>query len=1085
MQDSELEDLHDAPAAGSSAGDPLRLFSIPAGAEFIPVLVEALLSQKLIPGFPASGDPLALADARIFVPTRRAAKALASEIARQLGGGSAILPQILPLGALAETGEASLLDPAAYPAFADLAGLQAMPEMERRLVLTELILNWSRQIRNAILSIEPDGRIVEHDNEPFVVTSAPGQAFHLAGELGALIDEMIIEGIDWRALHKLAPDDFDRYWSITLEFLKIAMEHWPDHLAESGRVDSAHRNVLLAEAEAERLMRERPDAPYIVAGSTGTNAATAQLMGAVARLPKGAVVLPGVDLSLDEKTWAMLPIASDDKKEAAGEADGAAGHPQAALARLLSRLGVARDVVQPLGAAAEDLQPRLDFLAQALLPPAATDRWSSYRREQGDAATGRALSGLTYMDASDERQEALAIAIAMREVLETPDRTAALITPDRKLAHRVRSELLRWNIAIDDSGGEILKDEPVGVLARLALQLAQGPFAAAAGSSSDAAPDPITLIALLHHDRLRLGYDETVLHRIAALVECGVLRGPVLVLNDLQHCIEKARTLAGDPYAHALKKQIDDAGWSDIADCLSRLQEAFAPMTCLRGEHGLQTWFAALQDVLRALLHPADGDIAQSAADDEALQALILEFMAAPERSIRLSLREFAAFFETVTQETKVRGPLNAHPRLKILGLLEARLLSADLKILAGMDEGIWPPAARTDAFLNRPMRDQLGLSPPERRIGQTAHDFVEAMGARDVIITRSRKRDGAPAIPSRLIQRMAALAGEGVWQACCARGEEYLNLATALDRAAEVHPAPRPEPRPPVALRPSGLSVTQIETWRRDPYSIYAAKILRLQPLDEPGVTSTAAEIGNALHRTIELYQAGVPAGESSEQAQQRIAAIAADVFAELLQDANIRTFRWPRILTALAGFVDWEMARRAGVAMLLAEQTGALDIPLEDGTSFRLSARADRIEKTADGAAILVDYKSSHAPSQKTIEAGFGPQLTLEGAIVQRGGFKALPDGTAVARAMYLKLLGRDGIDESGISEKRGANRTLQDLIDEHYDGLVALANQFRREETAYVPRPYPQFTHAFSDYDHLARVKEWAAGTEGDGS
>ena len=1081
MQDKETEYLHDLSVAGGPAGKSMRLYSIPAGVEFIPVLVEALLSQKLVPGFPASGDPLALADARIFVPTRRAAKALASEIARQLGGGSAILPQILPLGALAETGDAGLLDPAAYPAFADLASLEAMPEMERRLVLTELILNWSRQIRHAILSIEPDGRIVEHDNEPFVVTSAPGQAFHLAGELGALIDEMIIEGINWRALHKLAPDDFDRYWSITLEFLKIAMEHWPDHLAETGRVDAARRNVLLAEAEAERLMRQRPDVTYIVAGSTGTNAATAQLMGAIARLPKGAVVLPGLDLSLDEKTWAMLNAAGAD----AGDADDAAGHPQAALARLLLRLGVGPDAVQPLGDAPDDRQSRMDFLAQALLPPAATGRWSAFRTEQGDAAIAKALSGLTYVDAADERQEALTIAIAMREALETPDRTAALITPDRKLARRVRSELLRWNIAIDDSGGEILKDEPGGVLARLVLQLAQCLFVAGGSTGTDVAPDPVALIALLHHDRLRLGYGKTAMHRVAALVECGILRGPVLALNDPEQCIAKARTLAGDHYAHALKKQIDDAGWHDIADCLRRLQEAFVPLSCLHGKHGLHTWLTALQDVLRALVQPAEGDGVQEGADDEALQALILEFMAVPERSFRLSLQEFAAFFETVAQETKVRGPLNAHPRLKILGLLEARLLSADLKILAGMDEGIWPPAARTDAFLNRPMRDQLGLSPPERRIGQTAHDFVEAMGAREVIVTRSRKRDGAPAIPSRLIQRMAALAGEEAWQGCCKRGDKYVHLVATLDRAEAVRPAPRPEPRPPVELRPRGLSVTQIETWRRDPYSIYASKILRLQPLDEPCVVSTAADIGNALHKTIELYLAGVPAGENSEQAQQRIADIAADVFAGLLQDANIRTFRWLRIRSALAGFVEWEMARRTGMAMLLAEQTGALDIPLEDGSSFRLTARADRIEKAADSSAVLVDYKSSHAPSQKTIEAGFGPQLTLEGAIVQRGGFKALPDGTSVSQALYLKLLGRDGVDESGISEKRGATKTLQELIDEHHAGLVALANQFRREETPYIPRPYPQFTHAFSDYDHLARVKEWGAGTGGDGS
>ncbi|MCC2099137.1 MAG: double-strand break repair protein AddB, partial [Hyphomicrobiales bacterium] len=650
MQDGEKDSLH----LRSAAETDLRLYSIPAGADFIPVLVEALLSQKLVPGFPDPADPLALADARIFVPTRRAAKALASEIARQLGAPSAILPQILPLGALADADDASLFDPAAHQAFADIAGKEAMPELERRLILTELILNWSRQIRHAILSVEADGTVVKDENEPFVVTSAPGQAFHLAGELGALIDEMIIEGIDWRALFKLAPENFDRYWSITLEFLKIAMEHWPDHLAETGRVDAAHRNVLLAEAEAERLVQHRPATPYIVAGSTGTNAATARLMGAVARLPRGAVVLPGIDFTLDETSWTGLNV-----KPGRDGSDGSAGHPQAMLARLLARLGVSREGVQPLGDVAGHLQGRMDFLAEALLPPAATDRWNGYREDKGDAGIAGALSGLSYIDAENERLEALAIAIAMREALETADRTAALITPDRKLARRVRSELMRWNIVVDDSGGEILKDEPAGILARLVLQLAQGPLS----REGNRPADPVGLIALLNHGGIRLGYEEAVVRRIAVLVECGVLRGPVLPLEDVQRCIEKARAIADEYYAHPLKKQIDDAQWSQIADCLTRLQSAFAPLASLRGPQSLHGWFTALRDVLALVAKPADGENPPSHSDDEALQTLIDNFLAVPEGSLRLTLSEFATFFETIARETKVRGPQHAHPR--------------------------------------------------------------------------------------------------------------------------------------------------------------------------------------------------------------------------------------------------------------------------------------------------------------------------------------------------------------------------------------------------------------------------------------
>ena len=1059
------------PEGGGASAAP-RLFTIPSGAPFIPSFVEALLSQRLIPGFPDTGNPLAMSAARIFVPTRRAARALASEIAAQLGAGAAILPQILPLGALAESGEEGLFDPFARAGAEVLDGVEAIPDLDRRLQLTRLILQWGEAIRHAICSVDEQGIIQQDESESFAVTRAPGQAYHMAGELAALIDEMIIEEVDWRALQKLALGNYDRYWSITLEFLQIAMRHWPAFLAETGQIDAVRRNVILAEAGARRLSENRLEQPYIVAGSTGTNAATAKLMAAIARLPKGAVVLPGLDHQMDAASWQML--------HARVPSEYASGHPQGALARLLERLGAEPQYVRPLAQTSVEIAPRMTFLSFALLPPESTNLWNAFRKEHDATAMGQALAGVAYIDAATERQEAQAIAIAMREALETPGRTAALITPDRNLARRVRSELRRWDIIVDDSGGETLRDQPAGVLARLAIQLAPALSPSNPGAVGQRETDPVSLLALLHHGDLRLGLDAVEIRKLAQLIETGLLRGPALPLQDTEAAIANARESAARRHAHPARHRLSNDDWELIANGLDRIKGALYPLAVMSGRQALTDWFAALRAGVSQLIATAPDNAAPARADLEALDTMISAFRAVPDTGLSLDRAEFAAFFDRAVFETTVRGPANAHPRLKILGLLEARLLSADLNILAGLDETIWPPAAPSDAFLNRPMRRELGLPPPERRLGQTAHDFVEAMGAGAVILTRSSKRDGAPAIPSRLIQRLRALAGEEAWTECSARGRRILDLADALDHSSEVKPAQRPEPRPPLHLRPNSLSVTRIETWRRDPYAIYAERVLKLQPLEPPALIKTAADIGTALHQAIEQFQYGTSGNETREAAHLRMKGVAADVFASLLEDTNIRIFSWPRIEAALHSFTDWAFQRREEIANIETEADGRIEIPLTDGTGFVLTARADRIEVRRGADVVLVDYKSRRAPTAKEINAGFAPQLTLEAAIAERGGFENIPDGCSVAGAIYLTLIGNDGVKEHAIGVSSKAQKSFQQLKEEHLAGLVDLASQYRLEQTPYLSRPYPQFVNQYGVYDHLARVKEWSVGT-----
>jgi ATP-dependent helicase/nuclease subunit B len=413
------------------------------------------------------------------------------------------------------------------------------------------------------------------------------------------------------------------------------------------------------------------------------------------------------------------------------------------------------------------------------------------------------------------------------------------------------------------------------------------------------------------------------------------------------------------------------------------------------------------------------------------------------------------------------------------LGLLEARLLSFDRVILAGLDETVWPPAVETDAFLNRPMRAALGLSAPERRIGQTAHDFVSALGAREAILSRAKKRGGQPTVASRFLQRMAAAAGALAMKEPEERGEVYLAFARALDRPTDFQPERRPAPRPAVELRPKAMSVTRIETLRRDPYAIYAEYILRLKALEAVEREIGPRETGMAWHATLQQFVEAYPFGALPPEARDRLLSMARTCFAVLSDDPAF-ALHWPNIEKGLDFFLAFERDTRCSIAQAWVERQGALAVPLAGGTPFSVSGRADRIDVLRSGGARLIDYKSGAPPIAKDVKAGFSPQLTLEAAMLQQGGFEGLPP-LETEQAIYLKLGGATGGEEKHAG---GKNEKILELAEQHFAGLKMLLDAFASEDTPYLSRPFPKFAPRFSDYDHLARVKEWSAtGGESD--
>lgn len=1006
------------------------LFTIPPSAPFLATLADALLDGRLIEGFAPRGDPLALATATVFLPTRRAGRLLAEALRERMASRVTLLPRIVPLGDVDEDALAfaeSFTDPP-----------RAVPPTTRRLALASLIRRWRRLLAG------DDGRVA--------VAAGPGAEFALADALAHLIDEMAAQEVPWERLDTLVPGQHDRYWDMALDFLKIARDFWPALLAELGAVDASVRRDRLIAAEAERLASLPGGAPVIAAGSTGSMPATARLLAAVAHLPRGCVVLPGLDLHADARSWEAL---TDEEAPAPS-------HPQYGLALLLKRyMGAGRDVVRELAPPAAHGRERL--LSEALRPVASTEAWASLAERLGGPAIDAALQQVSVIEADDSREEALAIAVALREALEVPGRSAALITPDRDLARRVTAELLRFDVAIDDSAGEPLSESVPGRFARLVADVCHEELA------------PVPLSALLRHTLARFGSERAGLDAGADALEMTVLRGPRPAAGARGLVGAVASFRPADFHPSDPRAAIDPDGHARAAELAGSIAAALAPLLALaEGEHP----FGALLEAHRAAVQAAwSGPDAGAMEDETALNELARAFDAMAEGAAQapaMTLADYAAALPLLLADRPVRPPLVAGARLRILGPLEARLVGVDRVVLAGLVEQTWPAAVRTDPWLSRPMRAALGLEAPERRTGLSAHDFVQGCGAPELILSHPRKLGGAPTVPSRFLQRLAAVSGEGRWRAAIARGDRLRRLAGLIEEQVASARIARPEPAPPVALRPTRLSVTEIETWLRDPYTIYARHVLKLRPLDLLDEAPGAGERGSAIHEALGAFAEAFPEA-LPENAEAALLACGRQAFAPLEAFPAEHALWWARFERLIPRYVGWERARRATIRRVFAEQYGRLTLP---GGRFTLTGRADRIEQLRAGGLAIVDFKTGAVPTAKQVKTGYSPQLPLEAAMAAAGSFDDIP-GEAAADLAYVGLSGAALRQVSAVDRDETASGLAASTL-ERLEGLVAA---FENPSRGYASLARPMFGGRFGDYDHLARVKEWSTGGEGE--
>nr|WP_317056417.1 double-strand break repair protein AddB [Roseovarius sp. W115]MDV2930026.1 double-strand break repair protein AddB [Roseovarius sp. W115] len=966
----------------SDTSRPLQVYGVPLGADFPMAVVDALRKEY------QHQPPEALARVRLIVNTRRMARRMRALFD---AGPPCLLPRISLVTDFAETYATTQLP-------------QPVPPLRRRLELVQLV--------GRLLEAEPD-------------LAPRANLYSLADSLAGLMDEMQAQGVRPEEIEDIDISDQSGHWARILAFLRIIRPYFD---LDAGPPDRECRQRLVIGHLAQEWQENPPDHPVILAGSTGSRGPTQTLIQAVARLPKGKVVLPGFDFDQPKDVWDELI-----------ERGAAEDHPQFRFADLMSRLGAhPKDVLQW-----PDCQPSIParnrLVSLAMRPAPVTDQWlrdgPELERDINDAT-----KQITLLEAPSPRVEALCIAMRLRQAVEDGV-TAAMISTDRTLTRQVTAALDRWNIVPDDSAGIPLQLSAPGRFMRHVADLFRAPATTE------------QLFTLLKHP----------------LTHSTTDRGPHLrFTRELELYLRKRGCPA--PTADIMREwalhqeSVDAAGWCQWV--IENLLDHQAPDPVSVADR-ITRHIAISEAIARGQTTEGQVKLWKGEAGEESLKTVsnLAEHASA---SGALNASDYAHLFNAILSRESVRSADAPHTQVLIWGTLEARVQGAELLILAGLNEGIWPEAPPQDPWLNRDMRKQVGLTLPERRIGLSAHDFQQAICTRDVWLTRSLRTEDAQTVPSRWLNRLQNLVcglpeghGKQAFVDMRSRGQHWLSLVRMLEQPDEKPVALRPAPCPPSKFRPRKLSVTDIKRLIRDPYAVYARHVLRLRPLNSLMRMPDALLRGTVLHEIFETFVRDTAASQDQLTAQN-LRDVTASVLNENVHWAEARALWQARIDRVADWFIETELERRTLAHPSAFETLGAADMP---ALGFTLTAKADRIDIGPDGNLYIYDYKTGSAPT-KAEQLNFDKQLLLEAAIAERAGFENIPP-SPIAQATYVALGNKPGQSHAPLEEESPADT---------WSKLNRLIAQYLQDDQGFVSRRAVQKIEAVGDYDHLSRFGEW---------
>ena len=990
-----------------------HVYNMPSGVPFLDMLAKGLRRRY--------GD--ALQSGLILLPTRRAVRGLGEAFvtaATEDGIRAALLPRLRPLADI---------DP-------------EEPPFEPG----ELVGKVRPAIDGTLRRFEMARIVAAYHERALDLPLDAATALAMADPLLAILDDAALEEAKltqsdaWARLMGEAAKHFQD--AATL--YKIIQDYWPARLAELNMEEPQTRKVKLLDALVSHWTENPPDYPVVIAGSTGSLRATRRLMRVVANLPKGMVILPGFQATDNDETWDSI----DEQ------------HPQYAMKLLINGLEVDRGdvrnfVTDVVGQDAKDKnrEARTRVLEEALVPASRTADWlariGKLETDFGEVIFDEAVEGLSLIEARSDAEEALAVALIMRETLEDRSQTVALVTPDQALARRVRARLARWDVQVDMSQGEALAETSIGVFLDAVLSVSQNP------------EGPLEKAILFGHGLTGLGQE------------------PADILSTWHRIERTAYRVETRP--DALERELDD-----IEKTLNKSLEALME---LEGQAPAPVWASALitaseQIAMRPDNHGSHylwrGEAGERAA--QLLEHIIVYGDNLPD----VDVIGFSRLMRQLMTGVVVRPRGDTHPRLSILGPLEARMLDADVIILGGLNEGIWPATPSPGPFLSRGMRRDMKLSLPERRYGLAAHDFFELASNPSVYMTRSKRSDSGPTIASRWVWRLKTLlqgaVGEDGVKTRLGTADHYLTFAQKIDfvSAKDVTPAAAPKPMPPKDKRWTtdkgrSLSITEVKTFIRDPYSIYGKHVLGLKRLKDLGHQNGASEFGSAIHLGIENFLNEIAAPFTEADDEKLIEAL----------NAAFRLYGYsPEIIAkerarfqSIAEGLRVEMNARAadGFEQKGLEVWGQATIPDRD---FTVRGKMDYVERGVDGYG-FVDFKTGSPASDGEVAAGFDPQLPLAAFILRAGGLKAhKPADTA--RLGYMRVKGSNGDFKYTLIGKK---KPVDVLVEESVETLTKLIDRFDDPLTPYESQVRAKFTNSWSDFDDLARRGEWAGMDGGD--
>jgi ATP-dependent helicase/nuclease subunit B len=827
------------------------------------------------------------------------------------------------------------------------------------------------------------------------------------------MDALAVEEIPASRLAEAVAEtpDLADHWLRSIERFRVVIERWPVLLNERGVIDLADRRSLLLRALAKRWTDQPPEGFTLAAGVTTSAPAIAGLLSAVSRLGQGAVILPAMaeQIEMPDEEWEALGPDEDERGEEV--------HPQYHLKRLLDRIGVAREEVLPWPARgrASSSAARGRAVVNAMVAPRFSGKWTQLE------APERRLTGIRIAELPDPASEAQAIAIALREAIEVPGNTAALVTPDRTLAARVSAHLQRWGIEADDSAGQPLSTTPAGTLL----------LAVVAAAVENLAPVP--LLALLKHPLVGGDSDERFAWLEAVRALDLALRGP------------RPRAGLGGLDEHFAQKKVGRE--------LQTVRKQVAPL-----DDALATTISLAQFAanLRGLIGNLAGNAAWRGPDGRRAAELLAELeQSLDAQAITLAPDDMLPLLRGLMDAIPVRRPYGGHPRISIWGLIEARLQKADLMILGGMNEGVWPSPPSPDPWLAPQIRRQLSLPGLEYRTGLAAHDFMSALGAPRVLLTRARRDSRSPTVASRLWLRLQAMTGG------MTRDQRLERLTATLDASSTVEPVARPAPRPPVDARPKKIAVTDLDRLKADPFAFYAKAILRLRPEEAVDAEHHAAWKGTAVHQVLEAWfkQDGCDPAKLAARAEAMVADEAIHPMLRALWAPRLR-----EAVDWIAGESQADMV--SGRKPIVAEEFGEAEV-----AGVTLYGKIDRIDRLPDGKLAIVDYKTGQAPRPKAVAEGYALQLGLLSLIARDGGFGDIK-GEAGAHE-YWSLAKKNG--RIGYRWSPDGDEGPEAFVAHAYAHFAEAAQKWLLGNEPFQAKLNPAYA-PYEDYDQLMRLEEW---------